>query len=403
MADHASHDLPPTFKGLQFTSSTEPASVVDVPTPLPAAGTVIVRPLYSDIVSYAKEIYCNGNPRAYNYPSPMIPGTSCICRIAAAAPDTPHLKPGMLVFMSGLLWSRDNTSVPPILQGMYMGATAESEALMKGEWRNGSWAELVKVPAENIHVLDEQALTKGLGYDIEDLGYISTLAVAYGGLNDVGVRPGETVLVAPATGNFGSAAVFVALAMGAAKVIAMGRSQQKLKAVLEGAGDRVVTVPISGNVEDDTAALQAHGPIDVYFDISPPVAGTLSHIKSGIIALRPRGRMSIMGGAPGDVGLPYSMIVHKGLTLQGTFMYTRQQADELIKLVETGLLPIGKRGGIQTAGKFPLERWEEAIERAYRAAGPRKTTYFVPNGESKSSQCPFSASLEHAVAHPDES
>lgn len=284
MADHASHNLPPTFKGLQFTSSTEPASVVDVPTPLPAAGTVIVRPLYSDIVSYAKEIYCNGNPRAYNYPSPMIPGTSCICRIAAAAPDTPHLKPGMLVFMSGLLWSRDNTSVPPILQGMYMGATAESEALMKGEWRNGSWAELVKVPAENIHVLDEQALTKGLGYDIEDLGYISTLAVAYGGLNDVGVRPGETVLVAPATGNFGSAAVFVALAMGAAKVIAMGRSQQKLKAVLEGAGNRVVTVPISGSVEDDTAALQAHGPIDVYFDISPPVAGTLSHIKSGIIA-----------------------------------------------------------------------------------------------------------------------
>ncbi|KND91972.1 hypothetical protein TOPH_03280 [Tolypocladium ophioglossoides CBS 100239] len=381
MSEHASHNLPPTFKGLQFTSPTEPASVVDVPTPLPATGTVILRPLYSNIVPYAREIYCNGNPRAYNYPSPMIPGTSCICRIAAAAPDTPHLKAGMLVFMSGLLRPRDNISVPPSLQGMYMGATAESQALMKGEWRNGSWAELVKVPAENIHILNEQVLTKGLGYDIEDLGYISTLAVAYGGLSDVGVRPGETVLVAPATGNFGSAAVFVALAMGAAKVIAMGRSQEKLKAVLEGAGDRVVTVPLSGNVEDDAAALQAHGPIDVYFDISPPFAGSLPHIKAGIIALRPKGRMSIMGGARGDVGLPYLMIVFKGLTLQGTFMYSRQQADELIKLVETGLLRMGKRAGMRTAGKFRLDKWEEAIEHAYNAAGPGKTTYFVPNGE----------------------
>ncbi|POR33515.1 Uncharacterized protein TPAR_06298 [Tolypocladium paradoxum] len=381
MADHASHNLPPTFRGLQFTSSTEPASVVDVPTPLPAAGTVILRPLYSNIVPYAKEIFRNGNPRAYTYPSPMIPGTSCICRVAAAAPDTPHLKPGMLVFMSGLLRPRDNISVPPILQGMYMGATAESQALMEGEWRNGSWAQLIKVPAESIHVLNEQALTKGLGYDVEDLGYISTLAVAYGGLSDVGVRPGETVLVAPATGNFGSAAVFVALAMGAAKVIAMGRSQEKLRAVLEGAGDRVVTVPITGNVEDDLAALQAHGPIDVYFDISPPATGSFSHIKSGIMALRPKGRMSIMGGCTGDLELPYTMIVFKGLTLQGTFMYTRQQADELIKLVETGLLPIGKRGGIEIASKFPLERWEEAIEHAYNAGGPKKATYFVPNGE----------------------
>ena len=40
------------------------------------------------------------------------------------------------------------------------------------------------------------------------------------------LQPGETVLVSGATGNFGSAAVSVALAMGAACVVAPGRNDR---------------------------------------------------------------------------------------------------------------------------------------------------------------------------------
>jgi NADPH:quinone reductase-like Zn-dependent oxidoreductase len=381
MTGQTSNNLPATFKGLQFSSSTEPPSIVELPTPAPAAGSVILRPLYANIVSYSKDVFCNGNPRGYNYPLPMVPGTNAICRIAAPAPDTPHLKPGMLVFASGVLRPRDNPFALPLLQGIHMGASPESEAIMKGEWRNGCWAELVKVPAETVHILNEQILTKQLGYNIEDLGFISTLAVAYGGLNDVSLKPGETVIVAPATGNFGSAAVFVALAMGAGKVIAMGRSQEKLKDVLNGTGDRVAIVPISGDVEADTAAVQAHGPIDVYFDISPPSAAKSTHIAASISALRPQGRMCIMGGIKGDISFPYPMLMFKRLTIMGTFMYTREQADELIRLVEMGILPIGKRGRVEVTGKFPLEKWEEAFQNAYDQMGPRKAAYFVPNEE----------------------
>ncbi|KAI0435449.1 GroES-like protein [Xylaria sp. FL1042] len=381
MAQHASYNLPPTFKGLQFTSSTESPKIVELPTPLPTAGSVILRPLCSNIVSYAKEVFCNGNPRGYNYPLPLIPGTNAICRIAAVPQDTPYLKPGVLVYTSGVVRHRDNTLAMPLLQGILMGYTPESEALMQGEWRNGTWAELVKVPAENVHVLNEQVLTKELGYDIIDLGYISTLMVAYGGLCDVGLRPGETVVVAPATGNFGSAAVFVALSMGAAKVIAMGRNTDKLRQIVKGTGDRVKTVTITGDVEADTTALQAYGPIDVYFDISPKFDSTPSHMKSGIASLRPKGRISFMGGVRGDVQIPYLAVVFKGLTLHGTFMYTRQQTDELIKLVESGMLPIGKRGGYEVTGKFTLNQWEDAFEHAYDQTGPKKATYFITNKE----------------------
>jgi alcohol dehydrogenase len=49
--------------------------------------------------------------------------------------------------------------------------------------------------------------------------------VPYGGLLAGDLQPGETVLVSGATGNFGSAGVAVALAMGARCVVAPGRNE----------------------------------------------------------------------------------------------------------------------------------------------------------------------------------
>ncbi|KAI0449485.1 hypothetical protein F5B21DRAFT_520164 [Xylaria acuta] len=135
-------------------------------------------------------------------------------------------------------------------------------------------------------------------------------------------------------------------------------SAEKLQQILEETGNRVKTVPITGDVEADAAALQAHGPIDIYFDISHKLDTTPSHMKSAIASLCPKGRISFMGGICSDVQIPYLSVVFKGLTLYGTFMYTRQQTDELIKLVEAGMLPIGSQCGFEVAGKFTLEQHE---------------------------------------------
>jgi D-arabinose 1-dehydrogenase-like Zn-dependent alcohol dehydrogenase len=64
------------------------------------------------------------------------------------------------------------------------------------------------------------------------------------------------VIVAPATGPFGLAAVKVALAMGA-RVIAMGRNAEVLKRL--GQDERIKMVQISGNVEKDLKALKEFG------------------------------------------------------------------------------------------------------------------------------------------------
>lgn len=62
----------------------------------------------------------------------------------------------------------------------------------------------------------------------------------------------------------------IAAATGA-RVIAMGRSEDALEQ-LGRISDRVATVKISGDVEEDVEALARFGPLDVFFDISPDSA-----------------------------------------------------------------------------------------------------------------------------------
>ena len=51
------------------------------------------------------------------------------------------------------------------------------------------------------------------------------LLVPYGGLRDMKLVPGETLVVCPATGSFSGACVQIAVAMGA-KGIGMGRNEE---------------------------------------------------------------------------------------------------------------------------------------------------------------------------------
>ncbi len=231
----AASKIPDTYRGLQFTSPNSPPTIATLPTPPLTASTVLVQPLRVSVVSYIADIFSRGNTRGYNYPSPIVPGSSAIGRVIAAASDLPTLTPGSLVWVDPVLRAKDGST--KILHALNGPPTPATSAVMEGEWRNGSWGEVVRVPGDNVYLLDEKALLGsaaegGLGYSVDDLGYLAVLMVAYGGMRDVDVRPGETVLIAPSTGSFGGAAVHVALALGA-NVIAVGRNLEILGSLQE--------------------------------------------------------------------------------------------------------------------------------------------------------------------------
>lgn len=62
------------------------------------------------------------------------------------------------------------------------------------------------MPLENVLELEEEILLtpmpKGCGYQISILGAISPCLIPFGGLDDAAVKPGDAVIIAPATGYF---------------------------------------------------------------------------------------------------------------------------------------------------------------------------------------------------------
>ena len=196
--------------------------------------------------------------------------------------------------------------------------------------------------------------------------------VPYGGLADIDLRPGETIIIAPATGSFGRMAVNIALSMGA-RVIAMGRNRVALHELAK-SDARIEAVPITEDWQGDLRSLQSFGPIDAYFDISPPEASSSTHFKSSLLSLRNSGRASFMGGLNGDLTIPIKAVVSRDLQLRGKWMYSRQNVKSLMKLIEIGLLKLDGR----KVEKFALDDWEKGFDLAAKMSGTDKTAIIVP-------------------------
>ncbi|KAI1389526.1 putative quinone oxidoreductase [Hypoxylon trugodes] len=350
--------LPTEHRALVLDSPKEGFHVKTVPTPKPELGSAIVRVEASGVISYLREIY-NGE-RGYVFPTPIVGGVSSIGRIVALGPDSTALSVGQLVYIDCVIHSRDNPD-HLFVSAIHEGLSDGSRKLIRDVWRDGTWSEYAKVPLENCYPLNETRLCGSLGYKIGDLLYMCHIIVAFGGLRDIRLEPGETVVVCPATANYGGAGVLCAAAMGA-RVIAWGRNEEKLarlkEYVLRGIPNaNIETLKMTGDEAADTNALKAFGTIDAILDFSPPEASKSKHVRSAIYALRRHGRVSLMGWNEDPV---VSLVMSHNITLKGKLMYEREDIILLIKMLETGLFPRGNN--FADTKLFKLEEWKEALD-----------------------------------------
>lgn len=362
--------LPSVHRALILSDRSKPLEVQTIATPQPTPGNAILRVVAARIVPYLRDVYDGTRP--YRLILPMVAGSGGIARVVNTGPDAVALKPGQLVFIDPTIRARDNPD-EFMLMGMEIGSGPK---LMEGEWRDGSFAEYVKMPLENVYPLDEVRLVNELGYTPVDLVALSFLAVPAAGLRDIGLQPGETIIVAPATGSFGAAAVKVAIAMGA-RVIAMGRDTEKLKHLARHS-DRIIPLPITGDEASDRTAIQAHGPIDAFLDISPPAASKSSHLKSAFRSLRHHGRASLMGGIWDDIAVPHDVLLFKEVSLKGKWMFSREDFQAVVQMVEKDLLKLGEDGGWKMMGDFGLDDWDEAFTAAKKNDGIGMVTIMKP-------------------------
>ncbi|KAF4963069.1 hypothetical protein FSARC_8871 [Fusarium sarcochroum] len=369
--------FPKTHRALVLHSTRDPydISVVVQETPRAGSGNAIIRVLSAGVLTYADRVYSGRKP--YPYPEPFVIGSGAVGRVAAVGPDATSMKLNQLVFFDCFIQGRDDPQ-SLILHGLSSGFNPASNHLMEVEWRDGTYAEFSKVPLENCFPLNEARLLNnpdkgGLGYTPIDLVYLLTISIPFGGLRDIDIKSGEKVIISPASGTFGSAAVLAALAMGAL-VIAVGRDQETLDKVKTLNPERVRTVLNTGDVENDVKELTKDGPLDAFLDISPGKAIKSTHFKSCILSLRRGGRVSLMG-AHQELTLPTQFIMLNDITVKGKWMYTKDDIRTMIKLLEADYLDFS---AVETVGAFRLEDFKEAFDMASKMSGPFLQTVMLP-------------------------
>lgn len=358
-------------RALVLSSTDEPLSVKSVPVLAATPGSAVVQVCFANVLSYAGNLY--SGKLGYPLVTPSITGSSCIGRITDIGSDATKLKVGQLVLFESFVRGRDDAA-EVFLSGTHAGATPGGRKLAEGDWKESSYAEYMKVPLENCHLLDEVVFCdkdKGLGYSLEDLSYLFRLVVPMGGLTEMDIKAGDTIVIAPATGSFGGAAVECAVALGAT-VIACGRNAKSLSKLTNiGGGGFVKTVQLSGDPEKDAGAMgtAAGGQLDAFLDFSPAEASGATHILAALLALKNGGKACLMGGVQDSISIPYGLMMFKSLKLMGRFMYERSATERLVKLVEKGRLVLGEKAGQRTAGTFGLDEWEAAFDAAAKNSG----------------------------------
>lgn len=293
----------------------------------------------------------------------MITGGRAVGRIVATGPDTTSLEHGQLVLIEPFIRARDDPTVW-IMWGAMEGTSAGSKKLFADNWRYATFAEYAKAPLEVTWALNENRLCKELGHSIPELMQLVVDVVAYSGLKAIHLKPGERIVVTPATGIFSGAAVGVAVAMGAT-VIATGRNEHAL-ARLVSAHPHVVSSTVRTNeVDKDIANLQQYGLVDAFFEMTPMGAEGSTHVRAAFGALKQYGRACMMGmgaGAMKDVEVPLMQLTFKSVTVHGHAMYWGEDVRDIIKMAEAGVLKLGKHRGFDTVAEFRFDDFKKGFD-----------------------------------------
>ncbi|MER8105571.1 NADPH:quinone reductase [Kitasatospora sp. NPDC094016] len=201
----------------------------------------------------------------------------------------------------------------PVTPGFAVGDRVWTNSLGHGG-RQGAASEQVVVPADRLYHLPEGVLPE------EAVAVVHPAATAYLGLFTHGrLRAGETVLVAGAAGNVGSALVTLAVDAGA-RVVATASAHDLEQCLALGAAEAL------DYRDPDLAERLARacpGGVDLHLDTSGE-----NDLATAVDLLAPRGRIVLLAGARSRPVLPVGPLYMKDCSIAG-FVISHATSTEL--------------------------------------------------------------------------
>ena len=170
------------------------------------------------------------------------------------------------------------------------------------------------------------------------------------------VGKGSRVLIAGA-GPIGVIVAQTARALGAAEVIITDVAEDRREFALKHGATKALDPRV-----DELAGLE----VDAFIDAS----GAPAAVQGGILAVRPAGRVILVGGGHDEYSLPISFIQNREIWISGVFRYTNTWPTA-IEMVSSGKVDLD----ILVTGRFGLNEVENALN-AGKTAGQLKAIVY---------------------------
>lgn len=333
--------------------------------PSPAPNGVVVKIESAMVLSYLAQVL-DGTLAGYRLPDqPFVPGEDAVGTIIETGSDVHHLKVGDRVLTNPHQIADERVPDPAqMLIGLTTlgdqgtGSQQTPYGSLQSVWRDGVFAEAAHWPASLVTPLTGGSLANAIA--------LSKCVVPYGGFTKAGVRAGDVVAINGATGAYGSAAALVAKAMGASRILLLGRNAKSLEVIAEKLGDRAIPVTLGGDETEDvhTIRLAADNRLDMSLDMLGN-ATDVSSTQSVMRSLRRGGSLGLMGSASAPLRITFGEMLTNDWTVFGKFMYERSAPSELRDLANAGLLDLDL---VETTS-FPIEDLPQAMEHARTTRG----------------------------------
>jgi len=218
----------------------------------------------------------------------------------------------------------------------------------RGGFSAGFMAEYARAPERMV-----TALPAEVGFD--EAIMIIAAAVGYRALKIAQLKIADTVIITGATGGTGACAVLCALAFGAARVIAVARSSERLEKLRAVAPRRIVPITGRETLIDKVMEVTEGRGAGVLLDLIPNDPKTL---EAAIECVQPGGSIVPMGRGSEGLRIPLNRLTQKGWEVRGSTAAYLSDLGELVELVRFGALNFSP----VTVVRFPIERANEGLK-----------------------------------------
>jgi NADPH:quinone reductase-like Zn-dependent oxidoreductase len=309
----------------------------DAPDPEPGPGDVLLA-LRAAALNHLDIWVRRGLP---SVPKPRILGADGAGVVAALGEGADGLEPGQRVVLNPGLEHGDRITVV-------------------GEHRDGTHAELIAVPAANVHPLpDDMAFEQAAAFP---LVYETAFRML---VTRAAVQPGEWVLVWGVGGGVATAAFEIARAVGARTIVTSGNEAKRARARDWGAD-----LVLDHATEDVVAAVREA--TDGGAHVVVEHVGDATWARS-LAAARPTGRVVVCGATTGpNPPAQLHRVWWKQLTVLGSTMGTGADFAGAYDLVRSG------RARVHVDTVFPLSEARAAHERLERGDQLGKIVLTIP-------------------------